>query len=120
MVLINRAWYYYRQRKGSIVNSKLTQKHYIDAIEAYRSNIVFLAERNEEDVLRVAINAFCKQSILRYKKALMDGMPQSCEYINREYVATWKKYRRKFGKIGLKKIVYDLFMFVPNYIIKLY
>lgn len=120
VALINEQLYYYRIRKGSIMNSYITKKKTIDWIDADREAPLFFKRVNESDLYNLSVNAFFKSEILFYKKMNEDTEKGCKEYLLNEYKRFYKEYGGTVALPMYKRLVYWIFMFMPNLIIKLY
>lgn len=120
IALINKPLYYYRMRNGSIMNSNITRKKTVDGIDADREAPDFFKKVNDSYLFNLSVNAFFKSEILFFKRMNTDTEKGCKEYLLQEYKRFYKEYGKTVKIPSYKRLLYCMFMLMPNLITKFY
>lgn len=110
--------YYYRIRQGSIINTKITRKKCIDAIDSNTIAVADFEKWNDTQLMSMAFNYACRSAIIEYTKAsqIIDICDREyCKkYILFYYKRDWNHYAKKSELSIRKVIVYKSFQLFPS------
>ena len=109
--------YYYRQRNGSIMNTKFNIK-YLDKLEAILETCAFFDKNSQVDLLQLAFNDYLKNSIKLYYKLHVHYNDIEKEKIKREIIKNSKSvydyYIKKIKYPIAKRIYYNVIFIIPD------
>lgn len=120
VALIDYAYYSYRIRPGSIMQSSMTVKKCKDWLEGDQSAVDFFWREKNQELFDAAFNSFLRSQIVIYKKLKKAGISDGAKYILEGYTGCYNKNISNSSLKFPKKNVYSLFRFAPDMISLLY
>lgn len=120
VAIVNYPLYNYRIRVGSIMKSNYNLKKCRDWFDGDRSAVVFFENRSETELFDIALNAFFRSQILLYKDLMKSNQYDCMQQLMADYKEAYAIYSKKMNVGILKKMIYKMFIYCPNVVMKIY
>lgn len=112
IAVVRKPLYFYRIRNDSIMTEGFSEKR-LDNLEAMQQEMEFYHEKGETELLTMALNRFCKISILLYNQIAHIKDKNEKKYLRiklyNNYRKSWHNYSGCTRLPIKKRIVYSLF-----------
>lgn len=110
--VLNIPLYFYRIRKGSIMNSSVSLKKCQDGMEGDLSSVDFFKSVNDNVLFELALSNFYRSAIITYNQLKNENNYECIEYLRGKYSEIWNLYQYK-GSI-IKRLLFWLFCKFPK------